>query len=113
MDAEFLEAFLLIWHSFQAERQCIFCNLFNRLNVGSDLSGPIPSQLGKLSNLQLLYIPFSCSNLSENALEGEIPVELGYMPNLTKLYPCTIKIIIIEQTEIPSSLGGLFKLDQL
>jgi len=41
----------------------------------NDFSGPIPSEFGKLKNLQNLI-------LSENVLSGAIPEELGSLPNL-------------------------------
>ena len=66
------------------------------------LSGPIPAELGDLSNLQLLY-------LHRNGLSGEIPTELGNLSNLQALY--------LHQNglsgEIPTELGNLSNLQHL
>ncbi len=68
------------------------------LNINS-LSGTIPSELGSLSNLQLL-------SLSKNSLSGTIPSELGSLSNLRGLY--------LDQNSlsgtIPSELGSLSNL---
>ena len=43
------------------------------------LSGPIPPELGRLTNLEMM-------NLSENDLSGPIPPELGSLDSLWLLY---------------------------
>ena len=45
----------------------------------NELTGLIPSELGKLSNLDYL-------SLYRNQLTGTIPTELGDLPNLKVLY---------------------------
>ena len=45
----------------------------------NDLSGPIPSGLGDLSNLEHLY-------LQDNELTGGVPADLGGLTNLTNLW---------------------------
>lgn len=50
----------------------------NHKDAASGLSGPIPKQLGGLSQLTKL-------NLSNNQLSGEIPPELGNLSNLEEL----------------------------
>jgi hypothetical protein len=47
--------------------------------LGNQLSGPIPSELGNLANLQAL-------SLDGNQLSGSIPSELGNLANLEWLY---------------------------
>ena len=79
----------------------------NRWLNSNDLTGSIPSELGMLSNLSLLYVsllPHICffsfvvlffvflnhnpnnRALNDNALTGSIPSELGNLSSLTILY---------------------------
>jgi Leucine-rich repeat (LRR) protein len=46
---------------------------------GNQLSGEIPPELGKLANLEALY-------LGDNQLSGKIPPELGKLSNLIALF---------------------------
>ena len=70
--------------------------------LGNQLSGPIPSELGNLANLQAL-------NLWGNQLSGPIPSDLGNLDNLEFL------ILDINQLSgsIPSELGNLANLEEL
>ena len=66
------------------------------------LSGPIPAELGNLSNLEVLY-------LYGNQLDGTIPASLGMLSSL--------KILWLNDNElsgpIPPELGNLTKLTRL
>ena len=66
------------------------------------LSGPIPAELGSLSNLQFLSLRF-------NQLSGPIPAELGSLSNLLKL------ILSFNQLSggIPAELGSLSNLERI
>ena len=97
------------------------------LNLGGNqLSGPIPSSIGNLSNLQQLIlptnqlsgtIPSSLSNLSNlqllnfstNQLSGTIPSSLGNLSNLQLLYLDSNQL----SGPIPSSLGNISNLQTL
>ena len=69
---------------------------FNRL------SGEIPAELGRLTNLERLW-------LVGNQLTGEIPAELGSLSNLEELW------LDVNQLsgEIPAELGSLSNLEEL
>ena len=93
---------------------------------GYNLTGEIPPELGRLSNLTWLFLGGNqltgeippglgdLSNLTElslygNQLTGEIPPELGRLSNLTGL-----GLGLNQLTgEIPPELGGLSNLTQL
>ena len=66
------------------------------------MTGEIPPELGRLSNLTDLY-------LDNNQLTGEIPSELGGLSNLKFLYLYNNRLT----GEIPSELGGLSNLEVL
>ena len=66
------------------------------------LSGTIPSELGRLTNLRWL-------SLSSNQLSGEIPPELGDLTNLESLYLLSNEL----SGEIPPELSGLANLQSL
>ncbi|MEE9464029.1 MAG: leucine-rich repeat domain-containing protein [Candidatus Neomarinimicrobiota bacterium] len=68
----------------------------------NNLSGPIPAQLGNLSNLNELFIP-------DNGLTGSIPEELGNLANLTSLSLDANQLI----GSIPAELGILANLQSL
>ena len=65
----------------------------------NNLTGTIPSELGNLSNLNVL-------ELRENQLRGAIPPELGNLSNLTDLQLCCNEL----SGEIPEELGSLTNL---
>ena len=69
---------------------------------GSYLQGEIPSEIGKLTNLE--YI-----DLYDNQLTGEIPSELGNLSNLKRLNLGSNYLT----GEIPSELGNLSNLERL
>ena len=69
---------------------------------GNKLSGEIPAQLGRLTNLEYLY-------LALNKLSGTIPAELGRLANLQKLYLSKNEL----SGEIPVELGDLTTLQSL
>ena len=65
----------------------------------SQLTGPIPPELGSLSELKLLY-------LSENNLTGPIPPQLGKLGNLVKLINLSLEKNQLSG-QIPAELGNL------
>ena len=94
--------------------------------VANGLSGEIPAELGRLTNLQELSfsintlsgeIPAELGNLTnlqgldllQNELSGEIPEELGNLTNLQLLYLHRNKL----SGEIPEELGNLTNLQLL
>ena len=76
-------------------------NLYLRLGSNA-LTGPIPSELGQLTNLWWL-------DLGSNALTGPIPSELGQLTNLHLL--CSLDNALTGP--IPSELGQLTNLQEL
>eukprot|EP00898_Chlorokybus_atmophyticus_P007201 jgi/Chlat1/7482/Chrsp60S06997 len=66
---------------------------------GAQLSGPLPSTLGNLTNLQFLSV-------GSNQLSGQLPSTLGNLVNLIWLY--------INDNQfsgpLPSTLGNLAKI---
>ena len=70
--------------------------------MSNELTGPIPTELGNLSNLNWLY-------LNSNDLSGPIPSELGSLSNL--------KWLLLDQNQltgrIPAELGGLTNLERV
>ena len=69
---------------------------------GNQLSGSMPSELGNLANLQWL-------SLYDNQLSGSIPSELGNLANLD-----TLSLYENQLSEsIPSELGNLANLEYL
>ena len=68
----------------------------------NQLSGPIPSELGNLANLEFL-------SLRDNQLSGSIPSELGNLDNLGLLSLGSNQL----SGPIPSELGNLDNLQQL
>ena len=69
---------------------------------GNELSGELPPELGSLSSLKWLH-------LHENQLSGEIPVELGNLSNLQWLNLSANQLT----GEIPKDLGSLSNLERL
>ena len=70
--------------------------------VANGLSGEIPAELGRLTNLQEL-------SFSINTLSGEIPAELGNLTNLQSLSLSANEL----SGEIPEELGNLTNLQGL
>jgi Leucine-rich repeat (LRR) protein len=73
--------------------------------INSAISGPLPSEIGQLRSLQVLEIP-SCQPSSRGM--GSIPTEIGNLINLTSLsLSCRVN------GTIPSSISSLQKLRDL
>ena len=68
----------------------------------NQLTGPIPAELGDLTNLRVLYLGF-------NELTGPIPAELGNLTNLNELYLSGNQLT----GPIPAELGNLTNLSNL
>ena len=81
-------------------RTCQFCRVWS--SAKTPFSGPIPPELGSLSNLEGLY-------LRQNALSGAIPPELGDLANLEELSLSWNAL----SSAIPPELGNLVKLETL
>jgi hypothetical protein len=92
----------------------------------NQITGPIPSTLGNLTNLEVLYLAFNQINgpipstlgnltnleylyLESNHIHGSIPPKIGNMKNLTTLYLWNNSLI----GPIPSTLGNLTHLQIL
>ena len=69
---------------------------------GVGLSGLIPDELGRISELRIL-------DLMNNELRGQIPPALGHLQKLEELHLTNNKLI----GTIPPSLGNLIKLEEL
>jgi len=69
---------------------------------GNQLSGSIPTQLGKLANLEHLGLDY-------NQLSGSIPLELGKLKNLTRLWLNDNQLT----GNVPAELGNLSSLNDL
>ena len=70
--------------------------------LGNALSGPVPTELGNLANLQSL-------SLSRNALSGPVPTELGNLANLRILNLGGNAL----SGPVPTELGNLANLERL
>ena len=90
---------LSAWHGVRTDDagRVLHLNLSN-----NELSGPIPSALGSLANLETL-------NLGSNALNGPIPAALGSLANLQRL---ELGVNALSGP-IPSALGSLANLESL
>ena len=87
------------WHGVQTDaagRVTVLDLYFN------NLTGSLPSELGRLANLQALY-------LGSNRITGSIPTSLGNLTNLRQV----ILINNLLTGSIPASLGRLTRLDDL
>ena len=85
-------------------------NRVTRLDLlGNALSGSIPKELGKLSNLTRLNLGFNSRLGTFNQLTGMIPKELGSLSNLTSLDLSNNAL----SGSIPSQLGNLSNLTSL
>ena len=87
------------WHGVTTDSSSRVNSLFLGAN---ELSGPIPAELGNLSNLISLYLTF-------NQLSGTIPPQLGNLSNLTYLSLAHNKL----SGSIPPQLGNLSNLTDL
>jgi Leucine-rich repeat (LRR) protein len=64
--------------------------------IGNGLKGTLPSELGDLDNLQVLWLPF-------NSLRGNLPRELGKLQALERIYLEANQL----SGRIPAELGNL------
>jgi len=87
------------WHGVDVDES----GRVTELNLSyNNLTGPIPSELGQLTSLELL-------RLDSNPLTGAIPPELGNLRNLKVLY-----LFFTQLTgTIPAEIGNLSALEQL
>ena len=87
------------WHGVDTDTN----GRITKLNLsGNGLSGPIPSQLGKLTNLSILHLGF-------NKLVGVIPRTIGQLTKLTEFYAPDNHL----SGRIPAQLGQLARLVHL
>ena len=77
-------------------------NLKSLRLAGNNLRGPIPAELGWLTDLEEIA-------LYDNNLMGSIPVELGSLTNLKRLFLSTNNLT----GSIPAELGSLANLERL
>ena len=84
------------WYGVATDSDGRVTRLFLNFN---QLTGPIPAELGDLTNLQRLY-------LDDNRLSGAIPAELGDLTSLQQLYLDGNEL----SGEIPAELGDLTSL---
>ena len=88
---------------------------FHISNIGEELKGPIPAELGNLTDLEVL-------DLANTLLTGPIPAELGNLTNLKVLDlgeeilhagPDKYRYRPVRRGEIPAELGNLTNLEVL
>ena len=87
------------WYGVATDSDGRVTRLFLNFN---QLTGPIPAELGDLTNLQRLY-------LDDNRLSGAIPAELGDLTSLQQLYLDGNDL----SGAIPAELGDLTNLQRL
>ncbi|MBC6473959.1 MAG: hypothetical protein GDA48_15075 [Hormoscilla sp. GM102CHS1] len=85
------------WHGVTVEGSRV-----TEISLYNSMSGTLPSELGSLSNLQIL-------NLNANALSGALPSELGSLSNLQSLYLGGNDL----NGTLPPELGSLSNLQRL
>ena len=85
------------WHGVSASS----AGTVSRLSlINNNLTGEIPSELGRLTNLEYLAL------VGNSSLTGEIPSELGRLTNLERLHLFNNRLT----GEIPRELGRLTNL---
>ncbi|XP_010502721.1 PREDICTED: probable leucine-rich repeat receptor-like serine/threonine-protein kinase At3g14840 isoform X2 [Camelina sativa] len=77
-------------------------SLVNISLLGNQISGPIPKELGNLSNLLTLSLEY-------NQISGKLPPELGNLPNIQRLLLSSNYL----SGQIPSTFANLTKLTNL
>ena len=79
------------------------------LSVYNTLEGPLPSSLGNLSDLRLLFLHQDTVYFGRGGITGQLPPELGNLNNLQQLHISNQQL----EGEIPPGIGQLPELREM